>query len=159
MSMNRADIIQTLQERFPQQITRVFERSARRVYIDISAEAIVGISTYLFREIGARFNIASGVDGRNRMEMLYHFTVEDLDLVVSLRVTLPKTKLEIDSLTPLFKAAYWIEREIYELLGIHFIGHPQLERLLLPEDWPEGVYPLRKDYQEWDPNAVRDRGV
>lgn len=93
------------------------------------------------------------------MEILYHFTVEEIDLVISLRVTLPKTKLEINSLTSVFTAARWIEREIHELLGINFIGHPELKRLLLPEDWPQGVYPLRKDYQEWDPNAVRDRGV
>ncbi|MGE0823011.1 MAG: NADH-quinone oxidoreductase subunit C [Candidatus Binatia bacterium] len=157
--MNRADIIQALRERFPQKIIHVFQRSAKRVYVDISSDAIVDIATYLFRDVGARFNIASGVDGRTQMEMLYHFTVEDRDLVISLKVTLPKSKLEIDSLTPVFKAAYWIEREIYELLGIRFLGHPQLQRLLLPEDWPEGVYPLRKDYQEWDPNAVRDRGV
>ena len=93
------------------------------------------------------------------MEILYHFTVEDIDLVISLRVDLPKTKLEIDSLTPVFTAAQWIEREMHELLGINFVGHPDLKPLLLPEDWPEGVYPLRKDYKEWDPNAIRDRGV
>ena len=107
----------------------------------------------------ARFNIASGVDGRNQMEILYHFTLEDINLVISLRVLLAKTKLEIASLTSVFTAAQWIEREIYELLGINFVGHPKLKRLLLPEDWPEGVHPLRKDYQEWDPNAIRDRGV
>ena len=93
------------------------------------------------------------------MEILYHFSVEEIDLVISLRVTLPKTKLEITSLTSVFTAAHWIEREIHELLGINFVGHPKLKRLLLPEDWPEGVYPLRKDYQEWDPTAIRDRGV
>jgi NADH:ubiquinone oxidoreductase subunit C len=93
------------------------------------------------------------------MEILYHFTVEEMNLIISLRVILPKTKLEIASLTSVFTAAHWIEREIHELLGINFVGHPKLKRLLLPEDWPEGVYPLRKDYQEWDPTAIRDRGV
>lgn len=157
--MNRQEVLQELRDRFTNQIIRVFEKASNRVYIDIRPAAIVRIAEYIFNERGARFNIASGVDGRTHMEILYHFTMEDIDLVLSFRVTLPKTKLEIDSLTPVFTAAHWIEREIHELLGINFIGHPQLKRLLLPEDWPEGVYPLRKDYQEWDPNAVRDRGV
>ena len=157
--MTREEIVQALRERFPDAIGRVVEKSAKRLYIDVTADTIVGLATYLFKDIGARFNIASGVDGRTHMEILYHFTVEDINVVISLRVTLPKTKLEIDSLTSVFTAAHWIEREIHELLGITFIGHPNLARLLLPEEWPEGVYPLRKDYQEWDPNAVRDRGV
>ena len=157
--MAREEILHELSERFPDDIGRVVETSAKRVYIDVTANSIVQIATYLFQDIGARFNIASGVDGRHHMEILYHFTVEDINVVMSLRVTLPKTQLEIDSLTSVFTAAYWIEREIHEMLGIHFIGHPNLSRLVLPEEWPEGVYPLRKDYQEWDPNAVRDRGV
>ena len=53
----------------------------------------------------------------------------------------------------------WIEREIHEILGINFKGHPDMRKLLLPEGWPEGVYPLRRDYKEWDKKAIRDRGV
>jgi Ni,Fe-hydrogenase III component G len=157
--MDREEILQALTERFPEEIVGVYEKSAKRVYIEITANAIVRIAEYIFKELGARFNIASGVDGRNEMEILYHFTVEDINLVISLRVRLPKAKLEIDSLTGVFAAAQWIEREIHELLGINFVGHPQLKRLLLPEDWPEGVHPLRKDYEEWDPDAIRDRGA
>jgi Ni,Fe-hydrogenase III component G len=157
--MNRQEILQVLKERFPEEVTGVYEKSAKRVYIQVKPSAIVEMAQFIFKEIGARFNIASGVDARNHMEILYHFTVEDIDLVISLRVHLPKTKLEIDSLTPVFTAAQWIEREMHELLGINFVGHPDLKPLLLPEDWPEGVYPLRKDYKEWDPNAIRDRGV
>jgi len=157
--MNRQEILQTLKERFPEDVTGVFEKSAKRVYVEIKPSAIVEMAQFIFKEIGARFIIASGVDARNHMEILYHFTEEDIDLVISLRVHLPKTKLQIDSLTPVFTAAQWIEREMHELLGINFLGHPELKPLLLPEDWPEGVYPLRKDYKEWDPNAIRDRGV
>lgn len=157
--MNRQEILQALKEKFPEEVTGVYEKSAKRVYVEIKPSAIVEMAQFLFKEIGARFNIASGVDARNHMEILYHFTEEDIDLVISLRVHLPKTKLEIDSLTPVFTAAQWIEREMHELLGINFLGHPELKPLLLPEDWPEGVYPLRKDYKEWDPNAIRDRGV
>ena len=157
--MNRQEILQALKEKFPEEVTGVYEKSAKRVYVEIKPSAIVGMAQFIFKEIGARFIIASGVDARNHMEILYHFAEEDIDLVISLRVHLPKTKLEIDSLTPVFTAAQWIEREMHELLGINFLGHPELKPLLLPEDWPEGVYPLRKDYKEWDPNAIRDRGV
>jgi len=53
----------------------------------------------------------------------------------------------------------WIEREMRELLGITFEGHPDPRRLLLPDNWPDGVYPLRQDYSEWDETAIRTRGV
>ena len=157
--MDRQEILQSIKDRFAEEIVSVFEKSVKRVYIEIKPGAIIGMAKYIFKDLGARFNIASGVDGRNEMEVLYHFTIEDNNLVISLRAILPKTKLEIDSITSVFAAAHWIEREIHELLGIKFIGHPQLQRLLLPENWPEGVHPLRKDYEEWDPDAIRDRGV
>ena len=79
--------------------------------------------------------------------------------MISLRVKLQKPKLEIDSLSPIFEGSSWIEREIHEILGINFRGHKDLRKLLLPDDWPEGVYPLRRDYKEWDKNVIRDRGV
>ncbi|MCX6358013.1 MAG: NADH-quinone oxidoreductase subunit C, partial [Candidatus Aureabacteria bacterium] len=50
-----------------------------------------------------------------------------------------------DSLAPVLKAAEWIEREIHEMLGVRFTGHPNLKRLLLADDMPEGRYPLRRD--------------
>jgi NADH-quinone oxidoreductase subunit C len=99
------------------------------------------------------------VDTRFHLEVLYHFSVEALNLLVTLRVKLDKKAPRVDSLAPLIKGAAWIEREIHELLGIDFAGHPDLHRLLLSEEWPEGVYPLRQDYQEWDADAIRDRGA
>ncbi|MFH0877333.1 MAG: NADH-quinone oxidoreductase subunit C [Candidatus Omnitrophota bacterium] len=157
--MTREKILDDLQQRFKESILGVFDKSPKRVYIDIKPESIVAMATYIFKDLGARFNIASGVDVRHHMEILYHFTLEDINLLISLRVKLEKTKLEIDSLAPVFEGANWIEREIHEILGINFKGHPDLRKLLLPDDWPQGVYPLRRDYKEWDKNAIRDRGV
>ena len=157
--MKREDILQDLQERFKADIVDYFDKTSQRVYIEIKPAALVKIATYIFKDLKARFNTASGVDGRLKMEILYHFTIEEISLLISLRVRLPKSKLEIDSLTSVFEGANWIEREIHELLGIDFKGHPGLRRLLLSEDWPEGVYPLRRDYKEWDKKAIRDRGV
>ncbi|OGW74757.1 MAG: hypothetical protein A2Z72_07920 [Omnitrophica bacterium RBG_13_46_9] len=141
-------------------IIDIFDKSPKRVYIEIKPESIMKMANYIFKNVGARFNIASGVDMRYHMEILYHFIIEDINLLISLRVKLQKDKkLEVDSLAPSIEATNWIEREIHELLGINFKGHPDLRKLLLSDDWPEGVYPLRQDYKEWDEGAIRDRGV
>jgi Ni,Fe-hydrogenase III component G len=158
--MTREEVLNSLKEKFKGDIVECFDKSPKRVYIEIKSEALTQVATYMFKDLGARFNIATGTDRRYHIEILYHFTVEDIDLVISFRVKLWKDKpLEIQSLTPVFEAANWIEREICEMLGIRFIGHPDLSRLLLPDEWPEGVFPLRKDYKEWDKSAIRDRGV
>jgi len=157
--MSRKEVLKNLQERFKDDIIEVFERTPERVYIEIKPGSLVEIVTYVFKDLGARFNTASGVDCRQHIEILYHFTFEDMNFIISFRVKLELSGLEIDSLVPVFEGANWIEREMNEMLGINFKGHPNLRRLLLPDDWPEGKYPLRVDYEEWDKNAIRDRGV
>ena len=155
--ITKEEVLKDLGERFKSDIIDVIDKSPTRVYVEIKPEALVTVSNYIFKDLKARFNIASGTDARSHMEILYHFTIEDINLIVSLRVKLDKKKLEIKSLAPSFKAANWIEREMNELLGINFKGHPDMRRLLLPDEWPEGVYPLRADYEEWDETADRNR--
>ena len=157
--MTREEVLNNLNEKFGSDIVEVFDKSPKRVYIEIKPGSIVNVAKYIFNDLGARFGIASGVDARYHMDILYHFIFEEINLLVSLRVKLDKNKLEIESLAPHIEATNWIEREMHELLGINFIGHPELKRLLLPDGWPEGVYPLRRDYEEWDKTAIRDRGV
>ena len=82
-----------------------------------------------------------------------------MNLLISLRVKLDRENPSAPSLTTVIKGTNWIEREIHELLGVDFPGHPDLKRLLLGDEWPEGVHPLRSDYEEWDEQAIRDRGV
>lgn len=157
--MTREEALNSIRQRFKGDIVDVFDKSPKRVYIEIKPQAIVPVGRHIFRDLGARFNIASGVDTRTHIEILYHFTIEEINLLISLRVKLDHDKPEIDSLAKTFEGANWIEREIHELLGVNFKGHSDLRRLLLPDQWPEGVYPLRRDYREWDETAVRDRGV
>ena len=157
--MTREEVLKDIRDRLKEDIVGFFDKSPKRVYIEIKPESIRRVAEYVTKDLGARFNIASGVDARYHMEILYHFIIEDINLLISFRAKLEKPKLEIDSLTAVFEAANWIEREIHELLGINFKGHPDLRRLLLSDDWPEGVHPLRCDYKEWDKGAIRDRGV
>ena len=157
--ITREEVLDSIRDKFSEDIVDLFDKSSKRVYIEIKPESIVRVATYIFRDLEARFHIASGVDVRSHLEILYHFSLEYLNLLISLRVKLDRDNPEIDSLAPHIKATNWIEREIHEILGINFKGHPNLKKLLLPEEWPEGVYPLRRDYKEWDKNAIRDRGV
>ena len=157
--MTRDQVIQGLRDRFPVEIVEIVDLSPKRLYVEIRADALVAVATHLFRDLGARFHTASGMDTRRHLEILYHFSVEDLNLLISLRVKLEKDNARVDSLASVIKGAIWIEREMAELLGIEFLGHPDPRRLLLADEWPQGVYPLRADYQEWDETAVRDRGV
>ncbi|MGB2705499.1 MAG: NADH-quinone oxidoreductase subunit C [Candidatus Omnitrophota bacterium] len=157
--MTREEILKNIRDKFKEDIVELFDKSPNRVYIEIRPASLRKVAEYVFKDLGARFNTASGVDSRYDMEILYHFTIEEINLLISLRVKLKKEKLEIDSLTSIIKGSDWIEREIHELLGINFNGHPDLRRLLLSDDWPEGVHPLKADYKEWDKKAIRDRGV
>jgi NADH-quinone oxidoreductase subunit C len=157
--MTRQEILDSIRRVHGTAIVDFYDKSKSRVYIEIKPESLKEVASYLFKDLEARFNIATGVDGRTHMEILYHFTLEPVNLLVSLRVKLDREHPEVESLTSLMKGAFWIEREMHELLGIEFKGHPNLKRLLLSEEWPEGVYPLRCDYKEWDAQAIRDRGV
>jgi NADH-quinone oxidoreductase subunit C len=79
-----------------------------------------------------------------RLELNYHLVSIPLRQKVRLRVRLSGDDPVVDSLVPVWPGANWLEREIFDLFGIRFTDHPDLRRILLPDDW-EG-YPLRKDY-------------
>ncbi|MDD5292583.1 MAG: NADH-quinone oxidoreductase subunit C [Candidatus Omnitrophica bacterium] len=157
--MNKDTILNSIKERFKDTIKDFSDKSPGRVYIEIDPKDIKDVVEYIFVDLRARFNIASGLDARSHFEILYHFTFDKLGFIVSIRVKLNKDKPKIDSIAAIIKGAEWIEREMHELIGIDFPGHPNLKRLLLPDEWPKGVYPLRADYKEWDKGAIRDRGV
>ncbi len=79
-----------------------------------------------------------------RFELNYHLVSIPRREKVRLRVWLGGNDPVVDSLVPVWPGANWLEREIFDLFGIRFTGHPDLRRILLPDDW-EG-HPLRRDY-------------
>ena len=79
-----------------------------------------------------------------RFEVVYHLLSIPKKQRVRLKVRLNSSSPSVDSITPVWAGANFFEREVFDLFGIRFTGHPYLRRLLMPEDW-EG-YPLRKDY-------------
>ena len=83
------------------------------------------------------------------LESVYHFTSLKHNHTFAVKVQLPRDNPRCPSLVPLWSSANWFERESYDLFGIVYEGHPDLRRILLPDDW-EG-WPMRKDYvmPEW----------
>jgi NADH-quinone oxidoreductase subunit C len=83
---------------------------------------------------------------RNVIEVVYHLFSYRHRHGIVLKVEADRTSPSVPSVEGIWKAANWMEREVYDLFGVAFPGHPDLRRVLLPDDW-EG-HPLRKDYQE-----------
>jgi Ni,Fe-hydrogenase III component G len=145
--VTRDETIARITDRLGEKVLHLFEKSARRVFFDVAPKDVPEATRLLFRDLGARFQIASGVDTPDAIEILYHWAFDRLDLLVVIRTKLDRDHPEIDSLASICVGTEWIEREMWELLGITFRNHPDMRHLLLKEDWPEGKYPLRRDYE------------
>lgn len=94
-----------------------------------------------------RLSSVTGVDrypAEPRFEVVYHLHSVSRNVRLRLKARLSGTNPEIDSVTPVYLSANWYERETFDLFGVNFRNHPDLRRIMMPEDW-EG-HPLRKDY-------------
>lgn len=156
-----------LKQRFGDQIVGAnFE--AMDPWIEVEPAALLNVAVYLRDESDLQFNMlncitavdffepdtkkAAKVDWQPHLELVYHLSSVAKKHTLVLKVHLPRWqddepgKLpEISSVSSLWKTAIWHEREVYDLSGVYFVGHPGLYRILLPEDW-QG-HPLRKDYE------------
>ena len=92
----------------------------------------------------------SAADNGKTLELIYHLTGPHR-MVIALAIELPRDKPEVPTTSDLLPPAGIYERQIHDLLGITFLGHPALKRIILNEDWPANEYPLRKDWK-MDPN-------
>jgi NADH-quinone oxidoreductase subunit C len=83
-------------------------------------------------------------DAPNRFGLVYLLASTSTNERLTVRVFLNEPELTVPSMTPLWSGANWLEREVYDMFGIRFEGHPDLRRILMPEEFT--AYPLRKDY-------------
>jgi len=117
-----------------------------RIYLLCESENSLAVSKFLFEDLALRFVIATGLDSEDCFEILYHFSNDETGCIVTIKALIrDRENPSIESITPLIPGAEWIEREIHDILGIEIKNHPNMKRLILADDWPEGVYPLRKD--------------
>ena len=118
------------------------------VTLEIAPDRIVSVCRFLKEQQRfIRLSTITGVDrhpAEPRFEVIYHLHCFDRNERLRLKCRLRGDAPEIDSVTSVWRGANWYERETFDLFGIRFRNHPDLRRIMLPDDW-EG-HPLRKDY-------------
>jgi len=142
--MNTAYTINRIRGALGEHLLAFDQPSPRRVYLEVAPETVFEASEILSEEIGARLQTATGIDTPQGIEVLYHWALEFEDCVVTVRTLVDRHAPALESIADLCPAAKSIEREIWELLGVTFRGHPDLRHLLLDENWPGDDSSLRK---------------
>lgn len=140
-------VIEKLKETFGTEIIEVIKKNQKRATVSIRPDAILKVSGYLYNTAGFRFIIASALHTKRGFEIYYHFSMDATGLILNIHVILDKEKPEIESLSNMFNASNWIEREMHELFGINFLNHPGQDKLISDGNWAEGVYPYRKEFK------------
>lgn len=165
--MSEQSFLDRLKSKFGDKITGS-KLTAIDPWIEVAPEAIAEVGRYLRDEADLRFdflNCVSGVDYlepdpkkaakaefQPHTEVVYHLWSMPFKRSLVLKVMLPRWKNdtpgelpEVPTVSSVWRTADWHEREVYDLSGIYFTGHPDLRRILCPEDWVG--HPLRKDYE------------
>lgn len=124
----------------------------RRIFIDVSTDEFEEVLKFLMNE--KNFNslcTITGLDEGDRLGMIYHLARQD-GIVINIKISVPKDNPQINTVMKYFPGAEFYEREMVDLLGVKVEGLPEGQRYPLPDGWPEGQYPLRKD---WNSGALK----
>jgi Ni,Fe-hydrogenase III component G len=144
------EIIKDLKKNLKGKIIDMAEVRDNRIYIRIDPKDVLDVIEYLFFTYKCKLCTASGMEMREGIEIIYHLAREDKKTLINVKTLIPFPDLEIDSVGKKIPAFRWIEREINEMLGVTFVGHPDMRRLILADSFPKGKYPLRKDFKHSD---------
>lgn len=123
--------------------------------IAVAADSLVEVACFLKENTETSFDVLLSVYGTDKIEhfeVVYHLYSTKHNNSLLLKVALEKSNPQVESLACVHESANWHERETYDLFGVEFLNHPNMERLLLPSGWKG--HPLRKDYVNDDERLV-----
>ena len=147
MPLTLKEVYERIKAKFPDGVERVVECPGDP-YCVLKGDALLPVCRWLLDDPELRFDLLSslgGTDDTKTFQVVYHLTSIPRNQRAVLKVETPRENPSVPSVSSVWKTADWHERETYDMYGIVFDGHPDLRRILLPEDWPG--YPLRKDYE------------
>lgn len=145
-------LLDTLRKRFPEAVLAVDEDLQRsELSVRVRADRLLEVATFLHDDPVAAFDHITDVcsadypDELERFEVIYHFLSLSQSGRIRMKTRVTEDNPVVPTLTSIWKGAEFMEREVYDLMGIRFTDHPDLRRILMPEDYDEG-HPLRKDF-------------
>ncbi|UCD46063.1 MAG: NADH-quinone oxidoreductase subunit C [Candidatus Bathyarchaeota archaeon] len=122
---------------------------SKRASMLVKREAFIDAAKALRDEFGFKLPVSGGAidyPKEDRIQMVYYLMHPEERFILIYRVDLPREDLKLPTLTQVWEAMSFHEREAHEMFGIEFEGHPNMIPLLLPPDW-KGGHPLRKDFK------------
>lgn len=148
--MEAKEIYERLERQFPGRVSR-FTGEVPDPNLHVDLQAIVEVCRYLRDEPGLKFEILSDLTcvdlpKEDKIQVVYHLYSYRHRHQIVLKVDLSREDSRVSTMEGVWKAANWMEREVFDLFGVVFEGHSDLRRIMLPEDWVG--HPLRKDYVE-----------
>jgi NADH:ubiquinone oxidoreductase subunit C len=146
MGSKEENLRDALQKAFPGKLEVHIQRH-RRVWVTLAREDLVRVVKHLAKPMGfEHLALISGADvGEKGILLVYHFFHSGV--MLNLKVLVPKSDPKVDTITGIFPGATLYEREFYEMVGVTPVGHKNLVRLLLPDNWPGGN-PMMKDWKQ-----------
>ena len=141
-------VIAELQKKFPKSMTNLKQLNKGVIYGEISnRDSLLKICKYLKYKLNFRYPLdIAALDWPEHFELVYHIVSYENNNLIQLHLNLPKDDPEVMSMVRVWKGASCHEREAFDMMGIIFKTHPDLRRILLPEESPDDYFPLRKDF-------------
>jgi len=148
--MNPSEIIDRLKQRFEDRIVETVS-DGLHPYVRLRREAVTSLCNFLKTDPDLQFDLLrciTTVDWpeKNSIELSYDIMSIQFGHAFAVKVDLDRSQPEIETVSPIWPAAEWHEREAFDLMGVVFTNHPDPRRILMPDDW--NGHPLRKDYQD-----------
>ena len=144
--MSWKEIEKKLLERFTDDLSEWGRTGDHRIRVRIRPDSLSAVARFLAESGQTRFITATAMDTLGAvLELWYHFDLVQTPQVLSILAPVSKSNPVLPSIAGILPGADLIEREILEMFGVRFEGHPRPGRLLLPEGWPRTVLPMRKD--------------
>ncbi|MDH5747138.1 MAG: NADH-quinone oxidoreductase subunit C [Candidatus Bathyarchaeota archaeon] len=141
------EIVKKLKNFLKENLVRTTVPKERRIFVYIKKDALKDAVKYLVKDLEFKhLSTITGVDLGGEIEVIYHMAYKG-SIVLSIRLTVSEKNPSVPTITDLIPGAVLYEREVHDLFGVNFEGHPDLSPLVLPEGWPQGVYPLRKEHK------------